>query len=84
MIPGDGNRNLGYEKMVNTTFHGCLYLNHAFLRSVPGLQYDNIVHVYTGHTNVNNDSLVNTITDSVNQYIKHSQLCKKTVTQGKR
>ena len=56
--------------MVNTTFRGCFYLNHAFLRSVPGLQYDNIVHVYTGHTNVNNDSLVNTITDSVNQSIK--------------
>ena len=52
--------------MVNTTFRGCFYLNHAFLRSVPGLQYDNIVHVYTaGHTNVNHDSLVNTITDSV-------------------
>ena len=67
--------------MVNTTFRGCFYLNHAFLRSVPGLQYDNIVHVYTGHTNVNNDSLVNTITDSVNQCIKRSQLCKKPITR---
>ena len=51
------------------------------MRSVPGLQYDNIVHVYTGHTNVNNDSLVHTITDSVNQCIKRSQLCKKPVTR---
>ena len=77
----DGNRNLGYKKIVNTTFHGYFYLNRAFLRSVPGLQYDNIVHVHvhTGHTNVSNDLslLVNTITDSVNQCIKHSQLCKK-------
>lgn len=44
---------------------------------MPGLQYDNIVHVQTGHTNVSNDLLVNTITSSVNQCIKHSQLCKK-------
>ena len=62
----DGNRNLGY-----------FYLNHSFLRSVPGLQYDNLVHVHTGHTNVSNDLLVNTITDRVNHCIKHSQLCKK-------
>ena len=66
----DGNRNLGY-----------FYLNHSFLRSVPGLQYDNLVHVHTGHTNVSNDLLVNTITDRVNQCIKHSQLCKKWVTR---
>ena len=52
----DGNRNLGY-----------FYLNHSFLRAVPGLQYDNLVHVHTGHTNVSNDLLVNTITDRVNQ-----------------
>lgn len=77
----DGNRNLGNEEMVNTTFCGYFYLNNAFLRSVPGLQYDNIVHVHTGHTNVINDLLVNTITDSVNQCIKHSQLCKKWVTR---
>ena len=32
-------------------------LNHTFLRPVAGLQYDNIVHVYNGNTNVNNDSL---------------------------
>ena len=51
----DGNRNLGY-----------FYLNHSFLRSVPGLQYDNWVPVHTGHTNVSNDLLVNTITDRVN------------------
>ena len=83
MIPG-----MGTETSVTRTRwsiqHSVVaftYLNHAFLRSVPGLQYDNIVHVYTGHTNVNNDSLVNTITDSVNQCIKRSQLCKKTVTR---
>ena len=66
----DGNRNLGY-----------FYLNHSFLRSAPGLQYDNLVHVHTGHTNVSNDLLVNAITDRVNQCIKHSQLCKKRVTR---
>ena len=56
----DGNRNLGYEKIVNTTVHGYFYLNHAYmyLRSVPGLQYDNI---HTGNTNVSNDLLVNTV-----------------------
>ena len=47
---------------------------------MPGLQYDNVVHVHTGRTNVGNDLLVNTITDRVNQCIKHSQLCKKRVT----
>ena len=47
---------------------------------MPGLQYDNVLHVHTGHTNVSNDLLVNTITDRVNQCIKHSQLCKKRVT----
>ena len=42
--------------------HGCFHLNHTFLRFVPGfLQYDNIVHVYTGNTNVNNDSLDNCV-----------------------
>ncbi len=56
----DGNRNLGYEKIVNTTVHGYFYLTHAYmyLRSVPGLQYDNI---HTGNTNVSNDLLVNTV-----------------------
>lgn len=44
---------------------------------MPGLQYDNRVHVQTGHTNLSNDLHVNTITNSVNQCIKHSQLCKK-------
>ena len=48
----DGNRHLGY-----------FYLNHSFLRSVPGMQYDNFVHVHTGRTNVSNDLLVNTISD---------------------
>ena len=48
---------------------------------MPGLQYDNLVHVHTGHPNVTNDLLVNTITDRVNQCIKHSQLCKKRVTR---
>ena len=28
---------------------------------MPGLQYDNLVHVHTGHTNVGYDLLVNTI-----------------------
>ena len=67
--------------MVDTTFHGYFYLNNAFLRSMPGLQYDNRVHVQTGHTNLSNDLPVNTITNSVNQCIKHSQLCKKLVTR---
>ena len=78
----DGNRNLAYEKIVNTTVRGYFYLNHAYmyLRSVPGLQYDNI---HTGNTNVSNDLLVNTVklTDIVNDCIKQSQLCKKRVTR---
>ena len=57
-------------------------LNHAcmYLRSVPGLQYDNI---HTGNANVSNDLLVNTVKliDIVNHCIKHSQLCKKRVTR---
>ena len=48
----DGNRNLGYEKIVNTTVCGYFYLNHAYmyLRSVPGLQYEKL-YTDTGNTN---------------------------------
>ena len=43
-----------------------------------------IVHVNTGRRNVSNHSLKNTITDSVNQCIKHFQLQKMSNSEGKR
>lgn len=84
-------RGTKHFKIINATFRGCYDDVHAkqnillenytcLLNAVLSLQYDNIVHVYTCDTNVDN-SLVSTNSDSVNQCIEHSQLCTKVASR---